>query len=102
MEKHRTPDGEGGFITSWTEGADIQLVQKFDSTLEARRAEAEGVTSVYIFLAPKNCSLDYHDVVKRLTDGQTFRITTHANESVTPESASFNLTEIRAERWELP
>lgn len=101
MEKSRVPDGEGGYITEWHEGAEIELAVRHDQTIQALRAMAEGVTSVYTFLAPKNCGLDFHDVVKRKTDGQCFRITSQSGETVTPPSASFDLTAVTAERWEL-
>ena len=102
MEKSRVPDGESGFITTWREGPEIDLSVRHDQTLQALRAMAEGVTSVYTFLAPKNCGLDYHDVVKRKSDGQCFRITSQAGETVTPEMSSLQLTVVTAERWELP
>lgn len=101
MERIRTPDGESGNITTWSEGAEIILAFAHDSTLQAQRAMQEGVTSVYTFLAPKNCGLEYHDVVKRKTDGQCFRITSNSGDEVTPRSSTLNLTKLTAEKWEL-
>ncbi len=101
MEKNRTPDGEGGLITSWTEGATIRAALRFDSTMEARRAEHDGVTSVYTLLAPRDCGLVYHDVLKRVSDGLTFRITSNSGDSFTPKSSTLALTAVSVERWNL-
>ena len=45
MEKTRTPDGAGGYIVAWAEGAEFFNYQALDTSLEARRAEKERVTS---------------------------------------------------------
>ena len=47
MEKKRTPDGAGGYITAWEEGAEFLNYQSLDTSMEARKAEKDGVTSVY-------------------------------------------------------
>ena len=39
MEKTRIPDGEGGYILQWSEGAVFNKHQAFDTSMEARRAE---------------------------------------------------------------
>ena len=101
MEKTRTPDGAGGYAVTWTEGAEIAVSQRFDQTMEARRAEKEGVTSTYTFLIAKGSGIEYHDVLKRTSDGQCFRITSNAGDSVTPASSALNLTDVTAEKWEL-
>ena len=48
MDKKRVPDGAGGYEVAWTEGAEFLNYQALDTSMEARRAEKEGVTSVYI------------------------------------------------------
>lgn len=101
MERTRVPDGEGGFTTQWSDGATIDLAIRHDSTIEARKAEAEGVTSTYTFLAPINCGLEFHDVLKRVSDGVIFRITSNSGDEYTPNSSSLKLTSFTAERWML-
>lgn len=39
MEKTRTPDGAGGYIVAWAEGAEFLNYQALDTSMEARRAE---------------------------------------------------------------
>jgi len=101
MEKTRVSDGLGGYSVTWTNGTTIKLAQKFDESMQAKRAEKEGVKSLYTFLAPIGCGLDYHDVLKRQSDDQIFRVTSHSGESKAPASSTLKLTSLSAERWEL-
>ena len=44
IEKKRVPDGEGGFTTSWTDGAEFNAAVVCDQSMPARAAEKQGVT----------------------------------------------------------
>lgn len=101
LEKRRKPDGEGGYLTEWEEGAEFTAAVTFNTSLEARRAEKEGVTSLYTVTAPKGTSLDYHDIFKRLSDGKFFRVTSDSDDVVTPARASFQFIQVTAEEWTL-
>lgn len=102
LEKKRIPDGEGGFITSWAEGAEFDATVVFDSSLEARTAEQQGVSSLYTVTTAKNAKLEYHDVFKRLSDGKIFRVTSDGDDKQTPERATFQFAQVTAEEWSLP
>lgn len=102
LEKKRIPDGEGGFITSWAEGAEFDAAVVFDSSLEARTAEQQGVSSLYTVTTAKNAKLEYHDVFKRLSDGKIFRVTSDGDDKQTPERATFQFLQVTAEEWSLP
>ena len=102
LEKKRVPDGEGGFITSWAEGAEFKAAVVFDSSLEARAAEQQGVSSLYTVTTAKNATLEYHDVFKRLSDGKIFRVTSDGDDKQTPERATFHFAQVTAEEWSLP
>lgn len=101
MEKKRVPDGEGGFTTDWAEGLKFKAAITFDSSMEARTAEKQGVKSLYTVTAPTNAKLEYHDVLKRLRDGKIFRITSDGDDKITPASASFQFLQVTAEEWTL-
>ena len=45
--------------------------------------------------------LYYHDVIKRLSDGKIFRITSDGDDKATPKSASLNMRSVSAEEWSL-
>ena len=102
LEKKRVPDGEGGFTTSWADGVQFKAAITFDSSMEARTAEKQGVTSRYTITAPINAKLEYHDVIRRLRDGKVFRIKSDGDDVQTPKSATFQFLQVEAEEWELP
>lgn len=101
MDKRREPDGEGGFITDWIESVVFQAAITFDTSMESRIGEKQGVSSRYTVTTNKSAKLDYHDVIKRLSDGKVFRITSDGDDKQTPKSASFQFLQVTAEEWVL-
>lgn len=102
LEKTRTPDGEGGFFTKWTEGAIFQAAITFDTSMTARIGEKQGVTSLYTVTTKKSAILEFHDVFKRISDGKVFRVTSDGDDKHAPESSSLNMRQVTAEEWSLP
>ena len=99
LDKRREPDGVGGFITSWFESVIFKAAIAFDTSMESRIAEKQGVTSRYTVTTNKGAKLSYHDVIKRLSDGKIFRITSDGDDKQTPKSASFQFLQVTAEEW---
>ena len=95
------PDGEGGTVTNWIEGAAFNAAITFDNSIEAKAAAVQGVTSLYTVTVPKRVKLEYHDVFKRLSDGKIFRVTSDGDDKITPERASFQFAQVSAEEWAL-
>lgn len=102
MNKTIEADGYGGYITAWADGALFMAVARLDNSTEARVAEAQGVKALYTILTPKAMLLDFHDVVKRVSDGAIFRVTSDGQDNKTPKSATLNIRAVNAEKWELP
>lgn len=102
LEKKRVSDGEGGWITTWVDGAEFVNYQALDTSMEARTAEKQGVTSVYSALVDKAVPIEYNDVFKDVELGQTYRVTSNPDEKQAPRSASMQLKYFTAERWALP
>lgn len=102
LEKRRTPDGEGGFITDWSEGARFEAAITYNNSIEAVAAEKQGVTSLYTVTTSKNAKLEYHDVFRRLSDKKIFRVTSDGDDVVTPQRATFQFSQVTAEEWSLP
>ncbi|MCI8857677.1 MAG: head-tail adaptor protein [Clostridiaceae bacterium] len=101
IEKKRVPDGEGGFTTSWADGAVFQASVVCDTSMQARAAEKQGVTSLYTVTCERNAKLEYHDVFRRQSDGKIFRVTSDGDDVQTPRSATFQFSQVTAEEWEL-
>lgn len=101
MDKAEVPDGEGGFTTAWREGAEFDAAIVRDTSLEARVAEKGGLTNTYTVTTPAGASLGFHDVFKRRSDGQVFRVTSNGDDRRTPPAASFEFEQVGAEEWGL-
>lgn len=102
LDKVRTSDGYGGYTTTWTEGATIKGAMVFNNSLEARKAEAMGVTSVYTLTTRRDVVLEYHDVLRRARDNKIFRVTSDGDDSYTPASATLDMRQVTCEEWTLP
>ena len=101
IDKTTAPDGYGGHETVWVEGAPFDAAITFNTSIEARTAEKQGVTSLYTVTTDKKITLQYHDVFKRKSDGKTFRVTSDGDDKFTPNSAFINMRQVTAEEWEL-
>ena len=101
MEKKRTPDGSGGYITEWTEGERIRAAITRSNSMEARIADAAGTVEVYNVAVSRSVHLAYHAVIKRVSDGKTFRITSDNAENRSPVCATLDLAISTAEAWRL-
>ena len=99
MDKTTTSDGYGGIITTWVDGASFQAAITFDTSIEARTAEKQGVTSLYTVTTSRSLTLEYHDVFKRASDNKIFRVTSDGDDKYTPASATLNMRQVTAEEF---
>lgn len=102
LDKRTVPDGYGGYITEWSQGAEFKAAIVFDTSIEARRAEGEGVSSLYTVTTGREITLEYHDVFVRGSDNKIFRVTSDGDDKFTPKSAGLNMRQVTAEEWSLP
>jgi len=102
LNKQTVADGYGGYITTWADGAQFQAVIVFDTSIEARAAEKQGVSSLYTVTTTKALTLEYHDAFRRVEDGKIFRVTSDGDDKYTPASATLNMRQVTAEEWSLP
>lgn len=102
LDKRTAPDFMGGQIVSWHEGAPFKAAFVLNNSIEARIGEAQGVTGLYNITTKKSINLQYHDVLRRLSDGKIFRVTSDGDDMKTPKSATLNMRIVSAEEWELP
>lgn len=101
LNKQVIGDGYGGYRTTWAEGAEFKTAIVFDTSIEARVAEVQGVTSRYTVTTPRTVVLEYHDVFRRVRDGKVFRVTSDGDDKYTPASAGLDMRQVTAEEWEL-
>ena len=101
LNKITTGDGVLGRTTTWQDGATFDAAIIKDSSIEARIAEKQGVTEVFTVVTQKGFWLDYHDVFRRESDGDIFRVTSLQKGSEAPERSTVKIGKVTAERWEL-
>ena len=101
LTKTRVPDGEGGSIVKWVDGMKFGAAIVHNTTIAARVAEKEGMASTFTVTTDKNMGLDFHDVFRRERDGDVFRVTSDSQDVQTPDVASFQFSQVTAEKWSL-
>lgn len=99
LNKQVYPDGFGGYVAQWLDGAEFKAAITFDTSVEARVADKQGVTSLYTVTTIKAINLQYHDIFRRSSDGKVFRVTSDGDDKHTPQSATINMRQVTAEEW---
>lgn len=99
LNKVTTADGYGGYIITWTDGAEFDAAITFDTSMQARTADKAGVTSLYTVTTSRALTLEYHDVFRRVRDGKVFRVTSDGDDKFTPASATLDMRQVTAEEW---
>lgn len=102
MHKVTGPDGYSGETGGWIDGAEFQAAIVFDSSMQARTAQAAGVTSLYTVTTRRAKVLKFHEVFRRAADGKIFRVTSDGDDRSTPEGAGLDMRQVTAEEWRLP
>ena len=101
LDKSTVADGYGSFTSFYTVGASFNGAAVLDSSIQARVAAVQGVTGLYTITTPRTVTLEYHDVIKRMSDGKIFRVTTDGDDRKTPISATLDMRQVNAEEWTL-
>lgn len=101
IDKQTAPDGYGGVITTWVDGAPFNAAIVLNNSMEARIGQQQGVTALYTITTEKTINLQYHDVFRREKDGKIFRVTSDGDDDHTPTSANLNMRQVSAEEWKL-
>lgn len=102
LHKTTQDDGYGGEVAAWVDGATFQAAITFDSSMEARVAQSQGVKSMYTVTTKRNKVLEYHEVFRRERDGKLFRVTSDGDDKFTPDSATLDMRQVTCEEWEVP
>lgn len=101
MNETTLPDGRGGSINTWTDGAGFKAGFELQNSLNEAVAQAQGVKGIYRVTTPRDVRLEYHRVFKRLSDNKLFRVESK-DDSSTPTSAGLDMRVVRADEWEMP
>lgn len=99
INKTKVSDGYGGYTNAYVEGVEFKAAIVFDTSIEARIGEKQGVTSRYTITTSRAMTLEYHDVFKRARDGKVFRVTSDGDDKFTPASTALDMRQVTAEEW---
>ena len=102
LDRTTISDGSGGYISTWTDGAEFDAAITYDTSIQARIGEVQGVKSLYTVTTRKNMNLQARDVFKRLEDNKIFRVTSDGDDNKTPAGARLNMRQVTAEEYVLP
>lgn len=94
MNKTKVPDGVGGYVNSWSEGAEIKVAFTGLTPTERIAAQQANVAYTDTIVTPANMALDEQDIFK--TDGQFYRVV--AKLPKTPSAASFQFERYNVSR----
>lgn len=101
IDKTTANDGYGGYTTAWKDGATFNAAIVFDSSMQARTAEKQGVSSLYTVTTSRAVTLQYHDVFRREKDKKIFRVTSDGDDKASPISSSLDMRQCTAEEFVL-
>lgn len=99
INKSIVSDGYGGYVTTWTDGAEFDGAIVLNSSMEARIGEQQGVTALYTVTTSRALNLQYHDVFRRESDGKIFRVKSDGDDLKTPMSAGLDMRQVSAEEY---
>ena len=101
LDKKTISDGRGGYIPTYEDGAEFKAAITYDSSMQARIGEAQGVKALYTITTTKALNLQYHDILRRVSDGKIFRVTSDGDDNKTPNTAGLNMRQVSAEEYVL-
>lgn len=97
LNKTTTLDEYGGFVYTWTEGAEFQGALADMSPSQVLVAQQRDTHASYKLFTEKAINLMEGDIVQRKATGTYFRITTDGTDQHTPQSAPLDARTVSAE-----
>lgn len=102
LEKRRTDDPAGGWSVEWADGPEFLNQRALDSSMQARIAEQDGVTSLYTVLVDKDFPIERGDYFRDIELNETFRVTSDPEDSKAPSISALPMKMFTAEKRALP
>lgn len=97
LNKTKTQDGYGGYRNVWVDGVGFDAAITFDTSMQARIADKQGVKSRYTVTTERTLTLQFNDYFRRVKDGKLFHVTSDGDDVYTPPSASLDMRQVTAE-----
>lgn len=100
VNKAMVDDPYGSFQQVLTDGATFDATIIKNTTTEAQIAQKQGIKELYTVVVRKGVPLEFNMLIKRLSDGQIFKITSNATDSDAPNASTVRIAKVTAERWD--
>ena len=101
MNHVRTDDPLGGYTETWQEGATFDASITKNGSTEVTIAERQGISEIFSVVTKRSFLLNHHDVIKRMSDGAIFRLTSNSKDLEAHPASTIQIALATAERWEL-
>lgn len=95
----RQPDGMGGFVASYAEGKVLKGAIVTRNNIERLVAEKHGVDAIYKLYTSREDAPKHDAIIKRISDGATFRIASRAEDIQSPQRSGLNIAITNARRF---
>lgn len=92
-------DPMGGYSSQWVEGATFDAFVRKEETPEITVAEKTEPKERLTIVVPKGTPLKYHSVVRRVSDGETYRLVSTLKDFEAPGASSLQIARADCERW---
>ena len=102
LNRVKVDDPVGGYKDEYQEGIAFDAAVIKNTTTQAVIAEKSGISEIFTIVVNKTLSLEYHDVINRLSDGAILRVTSNTVDSSAPTASTVPIAKVTAERWVLP
>lgn len=102
LNKVKVDDPVGGYKDNYQDGVTFKAAVIKNSTTEAQIAEKNGISEIFTIVTYKSMMLEFHDVLRRASDGEIFRVTSRPVDSQAPAASTVQIAKVTAERWVLP
>lgn len=93
MNKTKVPDGVGGYVNAWKDGAEIKTAFSGLTPTERLAAQQADVTYTDTIVTPLNTNLDEQDIIK--ADGSYYLIVSKLPKTPTVSTFQFERYNVR-------
>lgn len=95
------PDGMGGHTDIYSEGAKFKAFVRQDVIKQDVTGQQQVLSEHFTVIVHSNMRLKYHELFRRESDGQVFRLMSNTTDAAAPGFSSVGLAKASCERWEL-
>lgn len=94
-------DEYGGEITEFETLSTFKGALVFNTSSEILVARSQNVVSAYTLTTNKDVILEYHTLIKKVSNNKILRVTSDGDDKYTPNSALLNMRQVTCEEYSI-